>query len=570
MSIVYQGSEIINFTLIDMPAQARIYVFANGKDITFLATPASGIIGAPLVSDNTGTVNGKLLLPSTGSYKFPAGEVKLLFTDSPNGKTNATRFAEQTLINSIVNGPVVTPDNGLVSTIQQTKISEASSSTLKQSDVVSSVILNGGTDKLYPLTQSFFIDPNKNPYGIFITSIEVLFLQKDGELPVTLEVRTLVNGIPDISKYITESLVTVQGASIVVPDNLSSTNSVSLMTKFKFPVPIFLTPGEYAFSIITKSDKYKLATAKLGQRILDSDTVVAKQPYAGRLFKPQTGGVWEPDLNEDLFFRINKAKFEVGVRKFEVLSPDNYGLLGDSVKVFSKQIEVGEVARISYLGQHKGVNGQYTEQYVMPVNTVVPLYSTFNLKNQGDFKMEVTFDNKSPDITPVIDKEQFTLMTVKNSLFPYESDVSDSELDPLHGAARSRYVSQIVTLNKGFDSTGLNVSLKVNRQLGSDIEVFCRVVSSSDPTAIDDRPFIKMPLVSPTQKTYAGSTLKFEEEIYALYSPNLKYEKEISIADKLTKKSFDTFISYQIKIVFYSGSPGYVTTIKDLVATAVL
>jgi hypothetical protein len=79
-----------------------------------------------------------------------------------------------------------------------------------------------------------------------------------------------------------------------------------------------------------------------------------------------------------------------------------------------------------------------------------------------------------------------------------------------------------------------------------------------------------MPLVSPTQKTYAGSTLKFEEEIYALYSPNLKYEKEINIADKLTKKSFDNFISYQIKIVFYSGSPGYVTTIKDLVATAVL
>ena len=57
---------------------------------------------------------------------------------------------------------------------------------------------------------------------------------------------------------------------------------------------------------------------------------------------------------------------------------------------------------------------------------------------------------------------------------------------------------------------------------------------------------------------------------WKLYSPNLKYEKEISIADKLTKKSFDNFISYQIKIVFYSGSPGYVTTIKDLVATAVL
>ena len=85
---VYAGSEFLAFSVAQMPPGIRIYSYVNGKPVTAFTAPiATGArIADPIFTDQLGTAVGYLYIPSTdGDYKFPAGEIRMTFGDSPNG-----------------------------------------------------------------------------------------------------------------------------------------------------------------------------------------------------------------------------------------------------------------------------------------------------------------------------------------------------------------------------------------------------------------------------------------------------------------------------------------------------
>jgi hypothetical protein len=142
-------------------------------------------------------------------------------------------------------------------------------------------------------------------------------------------------------------------------------------------------------------------------------------------------------------------------------------------------------------------------------------------------------------------------------------------LRPAGGTAQCKYISKPVTLLDGFDSTGIEVTLEVSRPIGSDIEVFCRVLSGDDRSVsngIYDRPFTKMPLTFPGAKTYSGTKDIFSIEKYKILDPFLSYT---STANNLTA-NFKDFATYQIKVVFYANDPLYTPKLKSLIASAVI
>ena len=165
---------------------------------------------------------------------------------------------------------------------------------------------------------------------------------------------------------------------------------------------------------------------------------------------------------------------------------------------------------------------------------------------------------------------------MRNLVRPYTQEISDSELHPRHGAAVTRYLSKVVALQEGFDSTGIHVQLDVNRKIGTDIEVFTRVLGRNDKalnSGINDRPFVKLPLVTPSSKSFAGtSDDDFTTETYRTLEPELSYSYSANTfsSNTLTTSYFDTFAYYQIKIVFYANNPVYLPKIKNMVATALL
>jgi hypothetical protein len=190
-------------------------------------------------------------------------------------------------------------------------------------------------------------------------------------------------------------------------------------------------------------------------------------------------------------------------------------------------------------------------------------------QNAGDITLQVSLTSKNKDVTPILDRDLIGTQLFKTYITPYSYEISQSELRPAGGTAQCKYISKPVSLADGFDSTGIEVALEVSRPIGSDIEVFCRVLARDDRSVsngINDRPFIKMPLTFPGAKTYSGTKDIFSTEKYKILDPFLSYS---SIANGLSAK-FDDFATYQIKVVFYASDPLYPPKLKSLIASAVI
>jgi hypothetical protein len=166
-----------------------------------------------------------------------------------------------------------------------------------------------------PLAQSFFVQDDT---GIFLTSIEVYFETRSSDIPVTLQIRTIIAGTPS-NVVIPFSEVTLD------PDKINLSTDGSVPTKFTFSSPIYLaglqqqnisqrpndqnTQGEYAIVLLSNSTDYRVFISRLGENDLQSGVQISKQPTLGSLFKSQNASTWTPSQFDDLKYKINRASF---------------------------------------------------------------------------------------------------------------------------------------------------------------------------------------------------------------------------------------------------------------------
>ena len=295
----------ISFTARGMKPGTRIYPFFDGVDVSTYVTPTGSSAGAALTTDAAGTATGVFALPTPTVSTNPRWRVgKRVFrltSSSTNVKTAGlvTTSAETDYT-----------AKGLVQTVQGTVLAtrEASVQRVTASDTVRVVgelgtrvireQLNGPWHD--PVCQSFMVD---KPNGAFISSIEVYFKTKSSVLPVTLQIRTMVNGYPTTT-VVPFGQQSVDSADITVSDDASAA------TKFTFPSPVYLQNNvEYAFCVITNNTDYTMYTSRLGQTTLDGSRLISQQPYLGSMFKSQNASTWTAEQNEDVKFKINRCKF---------------------------------------------------------------------------------------------------------------------------------------------------------------------------------------------------------------------------------------------------------------------
>jgi hypothetical protein len=558
---VYAGSEMVAFGVSQMPAGIRVYSYVNGVNVTNFTGPTTtgALIGDAITTDQLGSATGYLYIPSTeGKYKFLAGEIRITFGDSPNGISDCKYISETTLMNHGLS---------LVDTEQGGTISLRRTEKFRASVDGSSGEENTALDKLNPLSQSFIVDEVRYPLGIVLTGVGLFVSKKDDKLPLGIELRPMSGGTPSTTEYFSGTSIIVQPS--VIPDYVEGGQVKA--TDFTFRHPVYLKPGEYAFAVLTKSNKYKLfsSTTEGGRKV--------KNPFAGRLYKAQNAGTWVGDTNEDLTFYLRKAKFDTGTITFEMVSPDLAEIDYNRLRLLSTEIGLGDTAYVEYKVQ---TTNDTTGREKNDLKTILPgdtldLTGRQSVINQGDIKVQVSLTTKNADVSPILDRQLMKAQIFRNNITPYSTDISISELNPNNGEARSRYISKVVSLAEGFDSTGLEVRVDVNRKLGTDIEVFGRILSRNDKSfsvGIDGRPWFLMPLVSPTAKSYAGTDdTVFTQEVYRLLEPDLSYTITANVASNVTvTSSYEDFAHYQVKVVFYASNPVYLPKIKKLVATSLI
>lgn len=560
---VFIGSETLGFACSNMPPNIRIYVYVNDINITPFCAPTTlgAQMGDPILTDQLGIAAGLMYVPSIeGKYKFPAGEIRITFGDSAEGISNCRYISETSIFNHGLN-LVDTEQGGTISLRTTEKIRTYNEGNLSDEGATT-------LTRLDPLAQTFIVNESKYPLGVVVTGVALFVYEKDPEFPLSVELRPMSGDKPSITEYISGSFSVLSPDSIEVYDQA---NQQAKATNFNFQHPIYLKPGEYALCVTTKSKKYTLVSASQG----GGRTV--KQPFTGRLFKPQNSGDWVGSTNEDLTFYLRKAKFETGTVTFTMQTAKLTGLEYNKLRLLTTAVNFGDTAYASYRVRttNAGSNSRNDFQDILP-NQEPTLDGRQVANSAGDISVEISLTTKNQDVSPILDKQLIKAQIFRNQVRAYSDDVSNSELNAYHGAGISRYLSRIVPLQEGFDSTGISVQLEVNRKTGTDIEVFARVLSRKDktlPNGIYDRPFVRLPLVEPSAKTFAGSDDdEFFTEVYRLLSPQFEYSNDISQSETtpLSSASFNDFAYYQIKVVFYASNPVFVPKIRNLVATALL
>lgn len=158
-----------------------------------------------------------------------------------------------------------------------------------------------------PIAQSFFIS---EPAGIYCTKFDLFFKSADENAPVSVEVRPMKNGFPSSSEVLPGSIKALPGSTFAGGASVSADATVA--TEFRLDEPLYLKGlTDYALVVTADSKDYEIYVAQINEFVVGStEKRVNKQPTLGSLFYSQNGSTFTPAQNQDLTFRIHRAKFK--------------------------------------------------------------------------------------------------------------------------------------------------------------------------------------------------------------------------------------------------------------------
>jgi len=376
-----------------------------------------------LETDEAGACAGVFRIPAD---TFRTGEKLVRLIDNEFGNIE----------NSRTNGDASFYSQGMVDTRQETSITvftptvqrssvtesfSASKSSVKSSSETSTQnVVVGYYD---PLAQTFLINPNQYSQGVVIDSVRVCFKSKDSTIPVSLQLRPVVNGYPSSSTVypFAEKTLTPDKVNVTTIPDMNDPNKY---TEFKFDVPILLLPGEHSFVLVSNSNGYEAFVAEIGATDLRTSVKISEQPYTGSLFLSQNGSTWTADQNTDLMFTIQKRVFTTGVgygffesdlseysanTVFDVMQ-----LMTTDATVANTAVQYDFVSEMETGGQHPLLNIVPNEDYTCDDGYGRRILS----KTTGNttFQLRTTLSSSNPDISPMIDINRLNLLTIENKI----------------------------------------------------------------------------------------------------------------------------------------------------------
>jgi hypothetical protein len=270
------------------------------------------------ISDSFGYLRMVLSIPDPKKKKAPKFETGVktfrLTTSRENSEIGGT-VSSHAEANFHAQGTL----NTIQETVLSTKVPKVKKLTVEDQKTINKTISKkvGKAKKTFkgvqyydPLAQTFRVDEQT---GVYLTSVDVYFRNKDDQLPVTMQVRTVQTGFPT-SEILPYSVVSRD------PDEVNISEDGSVPTTFTFDSPVYVQgEQEYAIVLVTPSENYFAWISRMGEvdistaNLPDSEQVIiSQQPYLGSLFKSQNGTTWDASQLEDMKFVIRKAKFNVG------------------------------------------------------------------------------------------------------------------------------------------------------------------------------------------------------------------------------------------------------------------
>lgn len=301
----------INIDTKSLADQVKGSYYGSPKINDYLVGETSGAVAKvsnkDLITDKKGNLRGSFFIDApnvAGNQKFKTGtKLFRLSDDSTDSKVVGV---------SDSSGEAEFTSSGILQTTQETIISVRNAKITSEAQYDARTLVNVTETKseetrwVDPLAQTFLVEDSTLEGGVFLTKIDIFFFTKDEEIPVALDIRTVVNGNPT-QTVLPFSKVVKQAEDVFISGDASKP------TTFTFKAPVFIPyRTEHAMVLTSDSNQYKVFISLLGNDAIDAAHIgekISEQPYIGVLFKSQNASTWTPSQYEDLMFKIYRAEF---------------------------------------------------------------------------------------------------------------------------------------------------------------------------------------------------------------------------------------------------------------------
>lgn len=540
-------SKSISFSAYNLKPNTTVSIFFDNVNVNNRCTKL-GATG-PF---KTGTLDGSLtnITFAIPDETFEVGDKILRIIDNAdNNIDDATTIAEAVFHAS----GIKTDDFSNVVSIRPVEVRKLSpnsnkivSNPLFRDKSINTAIFNQWID---PLTQTFEINQNFYPNGLYLESVDLFIATKDSSLPISIEIHPVVNGLPHSSFVLPFSTV------VKNPSGITADANTPTATNFKFSTPVYLAPGQYALAIKANSSDYSVFVANVGQNDIRSNERISSTFNGGILFKPQNSAQAVGDSSTDLMFNLNRCVFRTAPTTITLVhdhTEDNdVTLIQPNPYVFVPPgVFVDTKVKIS-------TNGDTPDSYDAIFSRNLQLSKVYELDSDETLNIDLSSKITSAGVlTPMIDMDKTNVVVVNNIID--SSDSTTQETSPFAGRPNSkvaRYITKEVNLPVGELARELKVIFDANVPTESFIKVYGKTFAKSGQSGYSSNAYEIMNSESVNfevggTETNSLTTFDFREMSYSL-APSA---------------SFDSFA---IKIVMYSAKPNKVPVIKNLKVVAV-
>ena len=392
---------------------------------------------AALTADRHGVVGGELTIPAT---TFRAGEKLFRLTDSATDTVTSTESVAEKVFR--VQG-LLESRSGRISS---TRPMESKRENVKEKHTTQDTInrISTSTNWINPLSQTFLVDRNENPNGIYASSVDIFFSSVDTTLPVTLQLRPVVNESPSSSAILPFSEVVLNASETTANSTAPSAATSSTYTRFTFESPVYLYPDEYAIVLTSSSAAYTVHVANLGETVKNTvDTKVSQQPFVSAFYQPQNSSVWQANVEKQMMFKVNRCNFDTGSHSVylssnaEPLSGNTAGITYDVYKLSTSELSFSNTS-IAY--SFKGIDQSKTVAsaanrtaqidsdwtsfsanrnitLTAQKKTVSPLSTTgLTTYAANNVYLRATMTSNDSKVSPAIDTSRINFITVENQV----------------------------------------------------------------------------------------------------------------------------------------------------------
>lgn len=274
-----------------------------------------------------------------------------------------------------------------------------------------------------PLAQTFIVDKDTYPEGVFATQADLFFAKKGtSNMPVTVQLRRTVNGYPSADEVLASAVVSGDKINVVPEGVTPNVGNTAHYTRFIFDTPEYLaTNTEYALVVMSNSNEYEIFVGELGKKLVGSDAIITQQPHGGSFFKSQNARTWVAEPLEDMMFVLHRAEFSTneGYAVFQLANSDFEKIEStpyDAVNIAMDYLDFDTTRNdtLLTLSTVASDNTVTTQTMVPNRNLSLPTRMKIDEDRAGSLKVRARLRTTNPHVSPVYDVERMGARTIEH------------------------------------------------------------------------------------------------------------------------------------------------------------